>query len=104
MPRSDLISLIGLRRAMKRQSALEKESVSNELGDSRWIALLARQVNTTPYRFNSFRPSLMRQGQKRSTLQYVNGGAEVSRSFGKSAIFCFADLARNFLHSTHFEM
>ena len=49
MPRSDLISLIGLRRAMRRQSALKKESVSNELGDSRWIALLARQVNTTPY-------------------------------------------------------
>ena len=40
---------------MKRLSALKKESVSNEMADSRWIALLARQVSTTPYRFNSFR-------------------------------------------------
>ena len=46
----------------------------------------------------------MVKGPNRSILQYVNGGTVSIRSVGKSAIFCVANLPRNILRFTQFQM
>lgn len=50
----------GPRRATKSRKACRNESVFKELEASKWIALLTRQVNRAPYRFNTDRLSLIK--------------------------------------------
>ena len=64
VPLSLRISRIGPRRAINHLRAWIKESVSRELAVSICTALLAKHVKRHPYRFSSFRPSLITYGPK----------------------------------------
>ena len=64
VPLSVRISWIGPWRAINRLRAWIKESVSRELAVSICTALLSKHVKRHPYRFSSFRPSLITYGPK----------------------------------------
>ena len=90
-------------KLMKRRMAFMKLSVDMALAISRWIPWLAGQVNSTPHRLSSFRPSLMRKGPKQSTPLWEKGGAGRVLSAGRSAIFCSHNLPLSLRHVTHWE-
>ena len=62
-----------------------KEFVSIALATSMWTVLLAKQVNRAQYPFKSDLLSRILKGPNISTPQWVNGGASMHLSFGKSA-------------------
>ena len=78
------------------------ESVSILQVHSIWTALLAKQVKSALYLFNSFLPSFIKKGPNMSTLQFVNGGPSRVLSVGKSAIFCSPSFPLSRRHLTHF--
>ena len=59
VPWFDLSCWAGPQWRANRRYAFKNESVVNEDAVSRWMAREAMQVKSTPYRFISFRPSLM---------------------------------------------
>ena len=96
VPLSHLNSRVGPLRMMKRRSAFRKLSVSSEWVISMRTAQLTRQVKSAPCPLFSLRPSF--------TKVKVKGGAGVSRSCGRLAIFCSS--VENLLcrHVTHEEI
>ena len=68
VPWSHLSVRTGPCRFMKRRNALMNESVSREADTSKWMAWLDSHVNShvnsTPYLFNSLRPSFITNGPK----------------------------------------
>ena len=61
-----------------------------------------RHVKIIPQRFSSFRSFLMYQGPKTSMPVYMKGGAGVSRSSERFAIFWTWGDPRNLRQVTHF--
>ena len=82
------------RKLIKRRKTLMKLSVMKEVATSRWVARDARQVSTTHQCLSSLRPSLMKNGPKKSIPVFVKGTL-----FWREAILrevsnlLFADLA-----------
>lgn len=69
VPLSQRISLTDPHLQMKCLSAFINEPVSNEFATSMCTALLAKQVNKTPYLFTTDLPRWMCQGPKKLTPQ-----------------------------------
>lgn len=71
-----------------------------ESEQTKWIE--QRQVKTKTQRFNSWQPSLIYQGPKTSMPTYGKGGAGVTRSSGRLAIFCVWAGRHNLRQVVHF--
>ena len=100
VPLSNLISAGFPRLAMKRRSALMKESVSMVCATSICTARMVKHVKRTPYLFTMARPLFTLNGPKQSTPTNVNGGwSGTILSGGKSAIFCWFGLWKRRLQS-----
>ena len=98
VPQSDLSCFAGPRMAKNLLSALMQLKAST--------ALVLMQVNRIAQRLLSACPPPVRrvttdQGPKTSKPTYENGGSVLSRSAGRSAIFCSSVLPRSFLQVTH---
>ena len=104
IPLSDLMNHIVLCLEINLLRVWMKESVSIAFTSSMWTALCAKQVNRAQYCFKSDVLSWMTKVPKISTLQWVNGGASVRLSFGKSAIFWYPNAPRSLQHVTHLKI
>lgn len=103
VPQSERSCTAGPRKARKLRKALVKLEASIDSITSIWIALVVRQVKSTAQRLLLAIPPLVcraltSQGPKTSRLTWLNGGAEVSRSMERSAIFCVCCRPLSFLH------
>ena len=99
VPLSDLSILIFPKIAMNFLRAWIKGSVS--IVNSRWAALLAKQVKMMLYFFNSVLQNLIVKGPNISKSQHVNGGVSCILSSGKSTILWVSSLPLSLLHITH---
>ena len=100
LPLSLLIIWIFRLLAITLCSAIMNESVSIEATTLIWTTLLAKHVKRAPYLFISLCLSFTRNGPLRSTPQYLNGGASLTQSFGKSTMVCWPNLSLMLLHLT----
>jgi len=62
---------------------------------------ITKQVNRAPYCFIYLRPCLITKGPQQYTAVYVNDGAMLPRSGGRSDIVCSDTGAPSFLQATH---
>ena len=104
VPLSDLMECAVPRLEINLLRAWMKESVNIAFTTCMWTVLLGKQVNKAQYRFKSDLLSQITKGPKIFTPQWVNGGASMHLSFGKSAIFWYLNAPRSLQHVTHLKI